>query len=167
MSRKLFLLIIPVLSLGFMVANCTQPQEVRIGDSAPDFRLPNLEGKTLSLSDFRGEPILLNFWTTTCTFCQTEMPHIQEIYEDWTDKGLVLLTIAVDKSQPPVDEYMRTNDFSFPVLLDIKRGIAHKYNVKTTPTTFFIDTNGIIRIKISGPFPDKEAIEDRIEKIMP
>ena len=166
MSKKMLIVMTAVLTLGLVLTGCTQPQEARVGDPAPDFQLPNLNGEKISLSDFKGKPILLNFWATTCSFCQVEMPHVQEIYEEWSDKGLVLLAVSVDTSQPPVDEYMRSNSFSFPVLLDSKRDIAHKYNVKTTPTTFFIDKNGVIQIKIAGPFPGKEAIEDRLEKIM-
>jgi len=154
---------------GLVVAGCssTPAQSAYIGGPAPNFKLPNLEGKTVSLSDLRGKPVMLNFWTTWCPPCQAEMPHIQQVYEAWSDKGLVVLAINLGESSAKVKEFVQSYGLSFPVLLDTKQGTAQKYNIGGIPTTFFIDKNGIIQVKITGAFPDKAAIENKLGKIIP
>ena len=78
--------------------NSTTPvEDAQVGNLAPDFQLQSLDGKTISLGDLRGKPVLINFWATWCPPCRSEMPYIQEIYEEWTDKGLVLPILTVIK----------------------------------------------------------------------
>jgi len=86
---KVVLLII--LTLGLLVTSCAEPSVARVGEPAPDFKLQNLDGQYISLSDLRGKPVLLNFWATWCKFCRDEMPYLQQVYEEWSGKGLVVL----------------------------------------------------------------------------
>ena len=71
-------------------SSCSAP-EIKVGNPAPDFELQNTDGQTISLSSLRGKPVLLNFWKTSCYPCRLEMPFLQAIYNEWSDKGLVLL----------------------------------------------------------------------------
>jgi len=162
---KVILLII--LTSMLLVTGCAAPSVARVGESAPDFQLENLDGQTISLSDFRGKPVLINFWATWCTFCRDEMPYLQQIYEEWSDKGLVVLTINIGESHLEVEMFLQISDLSLPVLLDTNEKVAQKYNVPPIPTTFFIDRDGVIREKIIGAFPSKGAIEKHLNKIMP
>ena len=140
----------------------TQP-----GNLAPNFQLPNLDGETVSLSDLRGKPVMLNFWATWCPPCRAELPYIQQIYEEQSTRGFVVLTVNLGESPSKVKEFVQSYGLSFPVLLDTKQGTAQKYNIGGIPTTFFIDKNGIIQVKITGAFPDKAAIENKLGKIIP
>ncbi|MBA7504253.1 Thiol-disulfide oxidoreductase ResA [subsurface metagenome] len=162
---KVILLII--LTSMLLVTGCAAPSVARVGESAPDFQLENLDGQLISLSDFRGKPVLINFWATWCTFCRDEMPYLQQIYEEWSDKGLVVLTINIGESHLEVEMFLQISDLSLPVLLDTNEKVAQKYNVPPIPTTFFIDSDGVIREKIIGAFPSKGAIEKHLNKIMP
>ena len=139
----------------------------QIGNLAPDFQLKDLDGKTVSLSDLRGKPVLLNFWATRCPPCRFEMPFLQQIYEEWSDRGLVLLAIDIGESSAGVKEFLEDNNLSLPVLLDSDQRVALRYSITNIPTTYFIDRNGIIRQKVIGAFPNKEAIEKQLDKIVP
>ena len=141
----------------------------QVGKPAPDFQLPNLEGQSISLSDFRGKPVMLNFWATWCAYCRYEMPYIQEIYEGWTGKppSVVVLAINTGESSSKARGFLESHGFSFPVLLDTTEAIAQSYSVRGIPTTFFIDEDGIIQEKIIGAFPNKESIEQYLIKIIP
>ncbi len=162
-----------ILSLVLLLAGCSAgsepltPSMARVGEPAPDFKLENLDGQSVSLSDLRGKPILLNFWATWCPPCRAEMPFLQQIYEEWSDKGLVLLAIDIGEGPSQIKEFLEANNLSLPVLLDSNKSVAQKYNITAIPTTFFIDKDGIIQVKIIGAFPSKGAIEKNLNKIMP
>jgi len=146
----------------------TAPVEgTQIGNLAPDFQLQNLDGQTVFLGDLRNKPVLINFWATWCPPCRGEMSYIQEIYEEWSDKGLVLLAINIGESSSKAEEFLQSNNLSFTVLLDTKQAIAQRYHITGIPTTFFIDKDGIIQGKVIGAFQNKTQIEDGLTKIIP
>jgi len=155
-------------SESFGGGSTTAPVEgVGIGGIAPDFQLPNLDGQAVSLGNLRGEPVLINFWATWCPPCRSEMPYIQEIYEEWADKGLVILAVNIGESSSTVEDFMQSQNLSFTVLLDTKSDVAQKYNITGIPTTFFMDKDGIIQDRLVGAFQSKAQIEGRLSKIMP
>ena len=158
-----------LLLVSGLVAGCspTSAQGAYVGSPAPDFELHNLDGKAVSLRDLRGRAVILNFWASWCGPCRAEMPYLQQVYEEWSGKGLVLLAINLGESSSKVKEFVQGFGLSFPVLLDSKGQVAQKYNIGPIPTTFFIDKNGIIQVKIIGAFPSKEAIENKLSKIIP
>ncbi|MDD4875718.1 MAG: redoxin domain-containing protein [Dehalococcoidales bacterium] len=159
--------LILVLALVMSGCNLNQSQGIEKGDIAPDFQLQNLEGQTISLSNLRGNPILINFWATWCPPCRSEMPHIQDIYEEWSDTELVLLVINIGENSSKVEDFMQSNDLSFPILLDTRQNVAQSYNITGIPTTFFIDKDGIIQDKVIGAFSSKAQIENRLITIIP
>ena len=106
-------------------------------------------------------------WATWCPPCREEMPYMQQIHEEWSGRGLVLLAIDVGESPAQVESFMQSHNLSLPVLLDTKKNVAQKYNISGIPTTFFIDKDGVIQEKIIGAFPNKGAIEKHLSKIIP
>ncbi|MBA7613037.1 Thiol-disulfide oxidoreductase ResA [subsurface metagenome] len=165
----LVITLVSVLTPGLVMAGCSpsSAQGVEVGNLAPDFQLQNLDGQTVSLGNLQGKPVLINFWATWCPSCVSEMPYIQEIYEEWSDAKLVVLAINIGESSSKVEEFMQNHNLSFTVLLDTKQDVAQKYNFQYIPTTFFIDKDGIIQEKVIGPFQNKAQIENRLSKIMP
>lgn len=147
-------------------------QNEMVGKLAPDFQLNDMDGKSVSLSDLRGKAVLLNFWATWCPFCQAERPTIQQIYQEWQSKGLVVLTVDIINSrttETPANlaDFMQKNNYSFPVLLDVNQLATISYHIKSTPTNILIDKDGIIREISLGAYSSKAAMEDSLNKILP
>ena len=138
------------------------------GRVAPDFELQNLEGETVSLSDHRGSPVMVNFWASWCEPCRFEMPYIQEVFEDpfWESIGLEILVVNVQESSAVARDFMEENGLSFPVLLDMTGGVARMYNIRSIPTTLFIDEDGIIQYIDVGSFSSKADIEQRLDDLI-
>lgn len=121
---------------------------IRVGQSAPNFQLTDLKGNTVSLSDYRGQKVMINFWTTWCGVCKTEMPHVEKLYEYYKDQKVVILSINVtsqDGTVQDVQHYVDHRKLSFPIVLDEAGTASERYRVKAYPTTFFVDTTGVIR----------------------
>ena len=141
-------------------------QRPQIDNPAPDFQFQNPEGQPVSLSDLQGKPVLINFWATWCSPCIYEMPYLQQVYEEWSDKGLMVLAINIGESSAQVEAFMQSHDLSLPVLLDTNQDTAQGYNIQYIPSSFFIDKDGIIQEKIVGAFTSKIAIEEKLSKII-
>jgi peroxiredoxin len=162
MKFLISMLIMAVLIVGSVSGGCTSSETEDTTElMAPDFTLSNLEGQSVSLSDFRGQPVLLNFWAIRCASCRYEMPLFQEVFEDneWTQKGLVILAVNLQESADDVRLFMAQNGLSFTVLLDTTGEVGGRYGVTGIPATLFIDKDGIIKSAIMGPFQYKAQIE--------
>jgi len=169
MDRVLKVILAIILASGLLMVGCSTgaEQRARTGSQAPDFRLPELDGQTVSLSNFQGKPVLINFWAVSCPPCRFEMPFIQEIFEEWSDKGLVILAINIGESPSTVKRFMESYGYSFLVLLDTRGDVALKYGIRLIPVSLFIDKNGIIKAVKVGPFSSKAAIEKSLGQIIP
>jgi len=155
-----------VLTLVLLTVGCSSSAP-QVGKQAPDFQLPNLEGQPISLSDFRGKPVLVNFWAVRCPPCRFEMPFIQAIFEESSDTELVVLAVDIGEAPSTVKDFIQSGNFSFPVLLDTDQDVALEYNIRAIPTTFLIDKDGIIQVIKVGAFPSMLEIKRSLSKIIP
>ncbi|KZR60089.1 peroxiredoxin family protein [Pseudobacillus badius] len=142
--------------------------KLKKGTMAPNFKLKNLSGETISLSDYKGKKILLNFWASWCPPCKEEMPSIQKYYEERADKSNVeVITVNMTKHEQGdierVKKFIREHKLTFPVLLDEKGEIMNLYNIRVFPTTYIINEAGMITDIASLPLDDK-IIEDLIHE---
>ncbi len=137
----------------------------QIGNLAPRFQLTGLDGRVVSLSDLRGRPVMLNFWATWCGPCHSEMPFLQQAYNRWQDKGLVLLTVNLRESAAAARQFIQDGNYSFPVLLDASGDMSGRYSIAAIPSTFFIAENGAIIDKRVGSFQNLDTIEASLAKI--
>ena len=169
MNKLLTAILVTILTTGLLITGCTAGSEpiATVGEAAPDFELQNLDGQSISLSNLKGKPVLVNFWATWCSPCVSEMPYIQEIHDEWSGSGLMVLAINMGDSPPAVEQFLQEHNLSLPVLLDTKKNVAQRYGIRAIPTTFFIDKDGIVQVKVIGAFPSKAAIESRLNDIMP
>ena len=112
---------------------------------APDFTVYDLEGKPVQLSDFRGKPVVLNFWSSRCGPCQMQMPDFQKAYEDLGEKIHFLMVNVTDGSWDTVasaSAFISKNNYTFPVFFDTDISAAAAYGISSLPTTYFIDAKG-------------------------
>ncbi|MCJ7691638.1 MAG: TlpA family protein disulfide reductase, partial [Clostridiaceae bacterium] len=117
---------------------------------ALDFKLKDLNGKEVSLSDFKGKKVFLNFWASWCPPCKAEMPDIEEVYNETKDSDLVIIAINVGESRDTAKSFIEENNFNFKVLLDSDENISNQYKLLGYPTSYFIDTEGNIVSMKSG-----------------
>ncbi|MBI2874253.1 MAG: TlpA family protein disulfide reductase [Firmicutes bacterium] len=124
--------------------------EAVVDRPAPDFTLPDLEGTPVSLGDYRGRVVLVNFWTTWCPPCKEEMPILQQLHREMNGRMKIL---AVDRAEPveAVRRFVDKYGITFTVLLDRRDDLARRYQLTGIPESFFIDADGIIRVKWIGP----------------
>lgn len=136
-------------------------QGITPGSEAPGFQLQSLDGKTVSLRELRGRPVMINFWASWCGPCRMEMPAFQEVYGDemWRAGGLVILAVNLGESVARVQEFVEYYGLTFPVLLDSSSKVGMMYNAATLPTTYFIDNDGIIRSIKRGAFTNRQDID--------
>jgi len=131
-----------------------------VDSRAPDFTLQNLDEQDVTLSDFRGKIVMINFWATWCVPCKAEMPYIQAISESRPADELAILAINLQEPAPTVQSFLDSEGFTFLLLLDTVGGVASEYHVSNIPMTFFIDTEGIIQEVKLGSFSSQEEIEN-------
>lgn len=118
--------------------------DIAIGLEAPDFTLTNLKGKEVSLSDYRGKMVFLNFWASWCQWCDLEMPDLNKIAHDYSD-DLVVLGINVMEDEDTVRDYIEEGGYDFEVLLDKEGIVGSAYYVYGLPSSYFIDKDGILQ----------------------
>jgi len=108
---------------------------------ADDFTLKTIEGKQVSLSDYKGKSVFLNFWATWCTPCRSEMPSMEKLYQKFKDKDFIMLAVNLQEKSEQISKFMKDNKLTFPALID-KGEVGNKYGVSSIPTTLFIDKHG-------------------------
>ena len=122
--------------------------EFASGKPAPDFTLKNLEGEDVSLSDYRGKIVLVNFWATWCGYCDMEMPDIQRLDDE--NEDLVVLAVDVMEDKETVEDYINEGGYNFEVVLDEDGRIQQTYLVSGFPTSYFVDPEGILLGGVPG-----------------
>jgi thiol-disulfide isomerase/thioredoxin len=164
MNRMLTTILAIFLVLGTIATSC-QAEAPEVGKRAPSFQLNTLDGQSVALGELKGKLVLVNFWATWCGPCAYEMPFIQQVYDEWQEKELILLAINIAESPSQVAEFMQSYGFSFPVLLDTEAKIAERYSIRGIPTSFFIDKDGIIKDIRIGAFQGKAEIENILNEL--
>jgi len=119
------------------------------GKKALDFTLKDLAGKDVPLSSFKGKPVLLNFWATWCPYCREERPALIALHKEYKNKGLIIVSVATDKSVNKVINYLKKTPMDFVILMDDGK-TAENYGVYALPTSFLIGRDGTIRQKFMG-----------------
>jgi len=113
---------------------------------APDFNLQQLDGRQVSLSNFRGKVVLLNFWATWCAPCRLEMPSLQDRYDRYQAQGFVVLAVNDEEPAADVESYVQELGLSFPVLLDPTGEVQQLYAIRGYPSSYLIDRDGTIHL---------------------
>jgi peroxiredoxin len=136
-----------------------------IGQRAPDFVLSAIDGKQMSLSQFRGKIVMLNFWQSSCPKCTEETPYIQAIFGQWPKDKLQIIAVSVEERAIFVQTFLDSRGLTFPVLLDSDGAVSNTYQVPSYPTTYFIDSDGIIKEIKSGHFTSQFEIDTILKSL--
>jgi len=126
---------------------------IDVGDEAPNYTLLDLDGRNISLADFRGQPVIMNLWATWCAPCRIEMPALQEAIERHQEQGLVILALNQGETADVARHYFYDEmGLTFTPLLDENSTVAATYSgMNVLPTTYFIDQEGIVSAIHRGP----------------
>ncbi len=137
---------------------------ISIGEKAPDFELKTYDGNTIRLSDYRGNPVVLNFFATWCPFCNNEMPRLQKIVnEKYSNVKIIAIDDAFEDATT-IEKWANEKGFEFPLLVDPDGKVKALYAIRSHPTTIYIDEKGIIKDKRYGSGTNA-AIEENLKKI--
>jgi DsbE subfamily thiol:disulfide oxidoreductase len=126
-------------------------QEMKDHSPAPDFTLPNLEGKKLALKDFRGRLLLLNFWASWCVACREEMPAMERLYQKYRDQGFVILGVNVKDDKKSALSFVKELKITFPIAFDPAGEVGLLYGASGLPASYLIDAKGIALARAWGP----------------
>lgn len=131
--------------------------DIAVGELAPDFTLVDLDGKEVSLSDFRGKYVLINFWATWCQYCDLEMPDLDRLYKE--NEDLVVLAVNVQEEKGVVEDYIKKGGYTFPVVLDEEGYVSLTYLVSSYPTSYFVDKEGILLGGVPGMMTYEQMVQ--------
>ena len=150
------------------VETVMQTTELPARDLAPDFTLYDIDGNTYKLSDFRGKPVILNFWASWCGPCKAEMPDFEEAYKTYGEDVQFLIVNLTDGSSETVETasgYIASQGYSFPVYYDVAREGAMAYQIYAIPVTYFIDAEGSVRASNEGMI-SADVLEGNIQALL-
>ena len=141
-----------------------QSTGVNVGNVASDFALETIDGTEVSLSDYRGDVVLVNFWATWCPPCRAEIPDIEAAYQARQDDGFVVLGINAEEPRAAVAPFVQAIGMSYPVLLDEGGQVMKMYRAPGLPISLILDRDGVIRVRHVG-FLTGEQLEDYLAEL--
>ena len=168
--KKFFTILLSaaVISAAMALAACQQ-STAAVSSSmgkAPDFTLPDLDGKPFSLSSTAGKVVLIDFWATWCPPCRMGVPELQELYDRYKAKGLVIVGVSLDQGgAADVKPFVKQNGVTYPVVVGDQR-VANLYGgIRGIPTMFVVDRQGNIVKKYVG-YQSKAVLEAAVKELL-
>jgi len=156
---------IVILFAGSVYADGTQPLHAVPGTPpAPHFSLKDINGKSYDLTDYRGQVVIVNFWTTWCPPCRFELPSMERAYQQFKQQGIEILAINVGEDADTIFTFTVDYPVTFPLLMDLDSQVINNYPVIGLPTTYIIDTDGRLVYRAVGTREWDDAV--LVEKIL-
>ena len=172
MTKRNVLIAFAILGLSaMMIGGCARPpaelgQAVQIGQAAPAFKLADLSGQQVSLDQYKGKVVMLDFWATWCGPCRMTMPLMESIQKEYAD-SLVLLAVNLQEPRDVVRDYVRAQNLHSRILLDEEGSVGTAYGIDSIPTQILIDKQGVIRLIQPGYGPGTASkLRKQIEKLV-
>ena len=135
------------------------------GKAAPAFTLKDVDGKAVTLADYKGKVVMVDFWATWCGPCKMELPHLVELQKQYADKNFVILGLSMDEDPPAtVKKFAQDNGIPYTIVMS-DQDTQSKYGVTGYPTAFVIDKAGVIRNVFQG-YTDKAILDNAIRPLL-
>ncbi len=160
----LALVLVAYLYVGSVAAPAPATEEAR-RPQAPAFTAPSFGEEEISLADYRGRPVVLNFWASWCPPCRAEAPQLERVWQAYRDRGVVFLGVDIRDSEVDARVYLREFGVTYANLRDPSNAIAVGYGVSGIPATFFIDREGRVASRWLGPVSEQQ-IAARVEELV-
>jgi DsbE subfamily thiol:disulfide oxidoreductase len=125
-------------------------QEVKDHPEAPDFTLVDPNGKKVSLKNYRGKVVFLNFWATWCEACRDEMPSMERLYKEFKGKGLEVVGVNVKDKRPDALAFLKKLQITYPIMMDPEGEAGVLYGAFGMPITYLIDRKGVVLARLLG-----------------
>jgi peroxiredoxin len=174
-QRVIFYILVLIASAAWIIlstdptkASVNQTSAPQTGFTAPDFTLQSIDGETYTLSELKGSAVLINLWATWCPPCRAEMPTIEKMYQEYKKQGLVVIAVDMTYQDDPaaIPLFAQEYNLTFPILLDEKAFVGSAYQLRSLPSSYFINRAGIIsEVVIGGPMAEA-LLRTRIEQIL-
>ncbi len=141
---------------------------VVLAQPAPDFRFTDsVTGKTMMLSDLRGQVVYLDFWASWCAPCRQSFPFMNELHERYNDRGLRILAVNVDDDRSDAERFLESTPADFRIVYDNNAIIPPLYSVRAMPTAYYIDHKGqVVDTKMGFRLADRAATEQRLVDLL-
>ena len=165
-ARALVVLFVVGLLAGCTAPGSQAPEGISEGNRARSFSLATLDGTQVSLKDYRGQVVLINFWATWCPPCRAEIPSLEMAYRARQDDGLVVLGISVEESRETVQPFVGDFGMTYPVLLDEAGRVYQMYRVLGLPMSIVLDRDGVIQARHVG-YLSAEQLDRYLVKVLP
>jgi cytochrome c biogenesis protein CcmG, thiol:disulfide interchange protein DsbE len=138
------------------------------GFLAPQFSLQNPNGEIISLAELRGRPVLINMWASWCPPCRAEMPAMQRVYEEYASQGFTILAVNTTYQDDlnSALNFAAELGLTFPILLDLDGQVSRQYQIRAMPTSFFVDSQGIIQDVVLGGPLSEALLRVRIQQLL-
>ncbi|MFA4828903.1 MAG: TlpA disulfide reductase family protein [Thermodesulfovibrionales bacterium] len=138
-----------------------------IGDTAPDFTLKGINGNTISLADYKGKVVMVEFWATWCPPCKELAPILEKVYKKYKDKGLVFLAlVSKDEGEATIKSFIKEHGITYPVLLAGQETMRH-YGISSIPVTFIINKEGrVVTIHMGNTRDIMQELTSEIERLL-
>src|SRR5713226_5202025 len=156
-----------LLAVSSLVASSRAAAPTLVGKDAPDFVLKAMDGKNLRMSEFRGQVVLVNFWSRWAGDHQQEMPALDRINTTYNRAGLVVLGVSVDEDWRRAREFADAMKVGYPILFDTTADIGRNYLLRKMPMTILVDRSGVVRYSSAGfKSGDELASLDEIRELL-
>jgi cytochrome c biogenesis protein CcmG, thiol:disulfide interchange protein DsbE len=174
-QRIIFYILVLIAGAAWLTLSATTDETLategpapQAGFVAPDFTLSTATGETYTLSDLKGQAVLVNMWATWCPPCRAEMPAMENMYQEYKDQGFMVLAVNNTFQDNPFEIAAFTAEYglTFPILLDETGDTARAYQVRSLPSSYFINRQGVItEVVIGGPMSEA-LLRTRIEEAL-
>ena len=139
--------------------------QVTVGTLAPDFTLSDLDGAQRSLSSYRGQVVMLNFWASWCGHCRSEIPALKAVYEEYREKGFEIVAVSIGEDPTELASFVQQNGMEFTVLTDPQTSIIPLYQLRSVPTSYFLDEQGVVQQVYNGAIA-QETLQGIVDQML-